>query len=174
MSKIEIVASLASFFLLLFPQIGLSQSGNIDFPSSAGFTIDLMEWFVLEVSAGAEMSVSQDNSMATVTSELKLENRPVQIRAFVSVVQNQTIELRVQALGDLVSPVGDALPVSSIAWRGSGDGFLSGSLSKSQPTVIARWVGSGFRQGTVQFYALDGQAQTGDFAQTVIYSLSAI
>lgn len=173
MNQIERV-TLASFFLLLFPLTGLSQSRDFDSPGSAGFSVELKEWFVLEISADSEMSASQDNSMATVASELKLEDSHVHIRAFVSVVQNQTIELRVQALGDLIDSRGNVFPVAKIALKSAGDGFQSGGLSKSQPTVIARWVGSGFRQGTVQYCALDGQAQKGDFAQTVIYSLSAI
>ncbi len=173
MNKIGIV-TLASFFLLLFPLTGLSQSGSMDFPHSVGFSVDLKEWFVLEISADSETSTSQGNSMASVSSTLKLEDSPIQIRAFVSVVRNQTIELRVQAQGDLVDSQGNILPVSEIALKSAGDGFHSGSLSKSQPTLIARWVGSGFRQGTVQYYALNGQPQTGDFRQTVIYSLSAI
>jgi hypothetical protein len=173
MNKIEIVA-LASFFLLLFPQIGLAQSGNIDFPSSAGFTIDLKEWFILEVSTGNEILAPQGNSMTDAVSIVRLEGHPIQIRAIVSVAPGQSVELRVQALGDLVSPQGDTLPVSAIAFRGSGDGFLSGSLNKSQPALIARWVGAGLRQGTVDYYSIDGRAQIGDFTQRIVYSLSAI
>jgi len=173
MNRIGIV-TLASFFLLLFPLTGLSQSGSMDLPHSVGLSVDLKEWFVLEISTDSETSTSQGNSMAGVSSTFKLEDGPIQIRAFVSVVGSQTIELRVQALGDLVDSQGNIFPVSEIALKSAGEGFHSGSLSKSQPTMIARWVGSGFRQGTVQYYALNGQAQTGDFKQTVIYSLSAI
>ena len=168
------MVALTSFFLLLFPQIGLSQSGNIDFPSSAGFTIDLKEWFVLEVSTGTEILASQGNSMADTGSIVRLEGHPIQIRAYVSVAPGQSVELRVQALGDLVGPQGDILPVSAIAFRGSGDGFQSGSLSKSQPALIARWVGAGLRQGTVHYYSMGGKAQIGDLTQKVVYSLSAI
>jgi hypothetical protein len=173
MKKIGIV-TLASFFLLLFPLTGLSQSGSMDIPHSVGFSVDLMEWFVLEISADSETSTSQGNSMASVSSTVRLENNPVQIRAFVSVVRNQTVELRAQALGDLTDSQGNILPISEIALKSAGEGFCSGSLNKSQPTLIARWVGSGFRQGTVQYCALNGQHPTGDYTQTVIYSLSAI
>jgi hypothetical protein len=172
MSKMWIV-TFASF-LLLFPLIGESQSGNIDFPNSTGFTVDLKEWFVLEVSTDSETLASYGNSMADVASTLRLEENPVQIRAHVSVARGRTVELRVQALGDLISPQGNTLPVSQIAWRGSGNGFFSGSLSNSEPVVIARWVGSGLRQGSVQYYATNGGAHIGDLKQKVVYSLSAI
>ena len=173
MNKIERV-TFASFFLLLFPLIGLSQSGSLDIPGSAGFSVDLKEWLALEISTGSEVSTTQGSLMAGAISTFKLDDSPIQARAFISMARNQAIELRVQALGDPVDSQGNILPDLEIALKGAGEGFQSGILRKSEPIVIARWIGPGFRQGTIQYDVLNDQVQPGDFAQTVIYSLFSI
>ena len=173
--KIRYIIEIASLilFLALFFKAGLSQPGPSESSSSVAFSVELREWFVLEVSTPSEVVKSEGASEASVTSALNLEDNLVQIRAFASVAKNQVVELRVQALGDLMGSLREIIPISDIAWEGFGEGFLNGCLNKNGSEIMARWVGPGFHQGAVRYFYLKGMAPKGDYSQKIIYSLMA-
>jgi hypothetical protein len=173
--KIRYIIEIASLilFLAIFFKAGLSQPGPSESSSSVAFSVELREWFVLEVSTSSEVVKSEGAAEASVTSSLNLDDNLVQIRAFASVAKNQVVELRVQALGDLMNSHGETLQASDIAWGGSGDGFLNGCLNKNGSEIMARWVGPGFHQGAVRYFYLKGVAPKGDYSQRIIYSLIA-
>jgi len=82
------------------------------------------------------------------------------------------VNLNVIADGDLVSG-SDTIPVQNVIWQASGQGFLSGVLSKSTVQTAGSWKGSGVREGVFRFYLNNSwNYQKGEYQVTVTYTLT--
>jgi hypothetical protein len=82
------------------------------------------------------------------------------------------VNLHVIADGDLVSGP-DTIPVQNVIWQASGQGFLSGILSKSTVQTAGSWKGSGVREGVFRFYLNNSwNYQKGEYRVTVTYTLT--
>jgi hypothetical protein len=82
------------------------------------------------------------------------------------------VNLHVIADGDLVSGP-DTIPVQNVIWQASGQGFLSGILSKSTVQTAGSWKGSGVREGVFRFYLNNSwNYQKGEYQVTVTYTLT--
>lgn len=82
------------------------------------------------------------------------------------------INLNVVADGDLASGL-DTIPVQNVAWQASGQGFLSGTLSKSTVQTAGAWKGSGVREGFFRYYLNNSwNYQKGEYQVTVTYTLT--
>jgi hypothetical protein len=81
------------------------------------------------------------------------------------------VNLNVIADGDLVSGP-DTIPVQNVIWQASGEGFLSGVLSKSAVQTAGSWKGSGVRESLLRFYLNNSwNYQKGEYQVTVTYIL---
>jgi len=82
------------------------------------------------------------------------------------------VNLNVIADGDLSSGP-DTIPVQNVVWQASGQGFLSGTLSKSTVQAAGYWNGSGVREGIFRYYLNNSwNYQKGEYQVTVAYTLT--
>ena len=82
------------------------------------------------------------------------------------------VNLNVVADGDLASGP-DTIPVQNVAWQASGQGFLSGTLSKSTVQTAGSWTGSGVREGVFRYFLNNSwNYQKGEYQVTVTYTLT--
>lgn len=135
------------------------------------FSVTLREWLVLEVRTPSKILYSKGNSRVSVSSELKMDNNPVDIRVLLCVPRNQEVHLRVQALGDLRDYKGRTYPISKVGWKSRGEGFRDGKLEKNSPQIMGMWKGPGYHEGTVNYYYFQDPEEGEDYSQTLIYSL---
>jgi hypothetical protein len=83
------------------------------------------------------------------------------------------INLNIIADGDLASGF-DTIPVQNVIWQASGQGFMSGTLSKSAVQTAGSWKGSGVREGVFRYYLNNSwNYQKGEYQVTVTYTLTA-
>lgn len=141
---------------------------------SLGFSVELREWLILEVSTPSEVLRSEGVSDCSIATTLDMENSVINIRVLLSVAQDQVVLLKVQALGDLTDPQGNIFPASKVAWMSLGDGFVNGVLDKNQSQTMASWTGPGTHQGTVQYKFLKTPIQGKGYSQTVTYCLTML
>ncbi len=156
--------------------LGTSIFPSLVFPDSesVGFSVELREWLILEVSTPSEELRSESVSDCSVAATLDMKNSVTSIRVLLSVAQDQVVFLKVQALGDLLDPQGNIFPVSNVAWLSHGDGFINGVLDKNQSQTMARWTGPGSHQGTVQYQYMKTPDKGKGYAQTVTYCLTML
>ena len=83
-------------------------------------------------------------------------------------------QLTALAAGDLVSGP-DQIPIAAVHWTGQGDGFApAGTLSKNDPQLVGQWVGRVDTAGSLWFQLDNSWSYpTGDYGQTVVYTLVA-
>lgn len=82
-------------------------------------------------------------------------------------------QLTVLAAGDLAAGP-DQIPIERITWTAQGNGFVSGRLSKDEPQLVGQWQGRITEQGALLFWLENSWSYpTGDYSQTVVYTLVA-
>jgi len=97
---------------------------------------------------------------------------PVSVTVKVHTGSAAVVTLTVQANGDLSSG-GDSIAITNVTWTASGSGFLAGTMDTS-PQAAGSWTGSGRRDGAFSYFlANDWGYATGDYSQTVVYTLTA-
>jgi len=99
---------------------------------------------------------------------------PNDIKVIVKVRTGSTspISLNIIADGDLASG-SDTIPVQNVIWQVSGQGFVSGTLSKSTLQTAGFWKGSGVREGVFRYYLNNSwNYQKGEYQVTVTYTLT--
>jgi len=77
---------------------------------AVSFSVNLREWFVLEVQTPDVHMESSGAAGAGVTTTMSPDGIPARIKALAVVAHNQTVELKVQVFGDLVGPLGRNAP----------------------------------------------------------------
>ena len=165
-------AASLTLFLAIVAGTAWAVSPAVD--ESLSFTVNLKEWFVLEVQTSEAKTEASGAKGATVTTTMSPDGIPSRIKALTVVANNQAVELRVQVFGDLVGPLGETLPLSDVAWEGTGDGFLSGRFNSTGSAVLARWSGPGYHEGSVQYFAPKTDSTSKKYVQRVVYSLNSI
>jgi hypothetical protein len=81
------------------------------------------------------------------------------------------VNLNIVADGDLVSG-SDTIPIQNVLWQASGQGFMSGTLSKSTVQKAGSWTGSGIREGIFRYYLNNSwNYQRGEYQVTITYTL---
>jgi len=171
--KYVIEAASLTLFLAILSGFGWSQSQPLEDSGSVSFSVVLREWFILEVNSAEDTLRAEGVSGVNLVSTLNTEGRPVRIKAFASVMKNQSYELRAQTLGDLNNPSGENLAISDVAWEGMGKGFISGRFQSTGSAVLARWTGSGYHEGTIRYF-VPANSPKGKLSQQVVYSLSSL
>jgi len=98
---------------------------------------------------------------------------PVSVQVKVGGGPSISSQLSCQASGDLQS--GPAIiPISRITWTAQGQGFLSGTLSRSAPQLVGQWMGNVDTQGQLQFWLQNSWSYAvGSYSQSVLYTLIA-
>ena len=82
------------------------------------------------------------------------------------------VDLNIIADGDLASG-SDTIPVQNVIWQASGQGFMSGTLSKSAVQTAGSWKGSGVREGVFRYYLNNSwNYQRGEYQVTITYTLT--
>jgi hypothetical protein len=98
---------------------------------------------------------------------------PLAISAKARATPGGEVSLTVQASDDLRSGL-DTIPAAHITWTAAGAGFVSGTLSATEPRRVGNWVGSGVRSGTVSFQFLNlWTYPVGTYTLTMTFTLSA-
>ena len=166
-------ASLA-LFLAIVTGTGLAVSPAETESSTMSFSVNLKEWFVLEVQTPEAVLKSEGEKGANVTATMSADGIPALVKALTAVAGNQAVELRIQVFGDLVGPSGETLPLSDVSWEGNGDGFLSGRFTSMGNGVLARWSGPGFHEGSVRYFSPKADFSETKYTQRIVYSLTAI
>jgi hypothetical protein len=164
-------AASLTLFLAILTGTGWAVSPATSESNAMSFTVNLREWFVLEVQTSEANLESSGATGANVTATMSPDGIPARIKALTVVANSRAVELRVQVFGDLVGPSGETLPLSEVSWAGAGDGFQSGQFTSSGSAVLASWVGPGYHEGTVQYFSPKTNATGGKYVQRIVYSL---
>jgi len=96
------------------------------------------------------------------------------IRVIVKVRTGSTspVNLNIIADGDLASE-SNTIPVQNVIWQASGQGFMSGTLSKFTVQSAGSWKGSGVREGVFRYYLNNSwNYQREEYRATVTYTLT--
>ena len=105
--------------------------------------------------------------------EIAAVENPVSVQVEVKATLATISQLTVLAGGDLMSGT-DRIPVDRIRWTAQGNGFASGRLSKDGPQLVGQWQGRIWEEGMLLFWLENSWSYaTGDYAQTVVYTLVA-
>lgn len=163
-----------TLFLAILTGTSLAMSPATSKSSTMSFSVDLKEWFVLEVQTPDAVLESSGAAGANVAATMSPDGIPALVKALTVVANNQAVELRVQVFGDLVGPSGETLPLSEVAWEGAGDGFQSGQFNSTGNGVLAHWVGPGFHEGSVRYFSPKTDLSQKKYTQRIVYSLMAI
>ncbi len=99
---------------------------------------------------------------------------PVQVRVVVKGQQpSSPSQLTVQAVGDLLSG-SDSIPVGQVTWTAQGQGFVSGTLSKTQPELVGQWLWKVDATGQLRFWLQNSWSYAvGAYSQNLVYTLIA-
>ena len=96
----------------------------------------------------------------------------ITVTAKARTAKNAQITLTLQAADDLRSGV-TIIPASLITWGGSGDGFVSGVLSRTSAQLVGSWTGSGTRTGAQSFTFQNSWTHPpGTYSVTFVYTMS--
>ncbi len=100
---------------------------------------------------------------------------PVTVTVKTTTRPSARIHARIVVTGDLTdSKTGMTIPAESIRWSATGNGFLSGRLSKANPQQIGNWNKSGTYQGTLTFTFQDDPSYSpGTYILVVTVTVSA-
>lgn len=98
---------------------------------------------------------------------------PLTVTARARAARNATVTLTVLAADDLRSGI-STIPAGALTWTGTGAGFVSGTVSRTAPQLVASWSGSGNRTGA-QDYRFRNQwtYPSGTYSVTLLYTLTA-
>jgi hypothetical protein len=81
------------------------------------------------------------------------------------------VTLNIIADGDIVSGP-DTIPIQNVTWQASGQGFLSGTMSKTTSQTAGSWTGGGIREGIFRYYLNNSwNYATGVYQATITYTL---
>ena len=167
-------AASLTLFLAILTGTSLAMSPATTESSPVSFSVNLKEWFILEVQTPEAILKAEGPAGANVTATMSPDGIPALVKALTVVAGNQAVELRVQVFGDLVGPSGETLPLSDVSWEGSGDGFLSGRFTSIGGGVLARWTGPGYHEGSVRYFSSKADLSETKYSQRIVYSLMAI
>lgn len=130
------------------------------------------------VASSAQLTISPqtinfpDADPDTMPSINAMEN-PLTVTVQAQTKKNNTVNLAVLALGDLVSGT-KTIPIGNVRWTATGAGFAPGILSKAAPVTAGSWTGPGTRSGTFSYtMANSWNYSRGNYRATVIYTLTA-
>ena len=85
---------------------------------------------------------------------------------------NAQVTLTVQTADDLRSGTA-TLPASLIAWEATGPGFVPGTLSRDEASLVATWTGSGVHAGSQQYgFQNSWSHPPGTYSVTIVYTMS--
>lgn len=169
-SAIKTAASLTLFLAIL---TGMGLAATLE-SSSVSLSVNLKEWFVLEVRTPEAVLETAGTNGTNVTATMSPDGAPALVKALTSVAGNQVVELRVQVFGDLVGPTGERLSLSEVSWEGKGEGFSSGRFTSMGDGILARWTGPGFHEGSVRYFSPKTEDTGVKYTQRIVYSLMAI
>jgi hypothetical protein len=98
---------------------------------------------------------------------------PVTVSVKAHAASGSTVTLTVQANGDLVSG-GDSIAISNVTWTVTGAGFVAGTMN-TIAVPAGSWSGSGNRSGTFSYFLANSwNYASGSYAQTAVYTLTAL
>jgi hypothetical protein len=115
-------------------------------------------------------SVNFRNSVAPL---IPAQENPVSVTANAQIDDQSTAVLSVFAGDDLVSGA-DKISIDKVSWTATGDGFVAGTMKKNVSVTAGSWQGPGEHVGTFSFFLANSWSYaTGNYSQTVIYTLTA-
>ncbi len=106
------------------------------------------------------------------TRQIPATQKDIKVIVKVRTGSTSPVDLNIIADGDLASG-SDTIPVQNVIWQVSGQGFMSGTLSKSTVQTAGSWKGSGVREGLFRYYLNNSwNYQRGEYQVTVTYTLT--
>jgi len=106
------------------------------------------------------------------TPSIGASENPVSVTVKAHTGSASVVSLTVQASGDLEAG-SSVIPITNVTWTANGAGFVGGTMDTA-PVAAGSWTGSGQRSGQFQYFLSNSWSyQTGDYSQTVVYTLTA-
>jgi hypothetical protein len=106
------------------------------------------------------------------TKQVPATQKDIKVIVKVRTGSTSPFNLNIIADGDLVSG-SDTIPVQNVIWEAFGQGFMSGTLSKSAVQTAGSWKGSGVREGVFRYYLNNSwNYQRGEYQVTITYTLT--
>jgi hypothetical protein len=117
-------------------------------------------------------TITFPNTEPDETKQVPAIENDIKVIVKVRTGSTSPVNLNIIANGDLASG-SDAIPVQNVIWQASGQGFMSGTLSKSAVQAAGSWKGSGVREGLFRFYLNNSwNYQKGEYQVIVTYTLT--
>ena len=117
----------------------------------------------------SQTSISFASANPGSTQSVPATQNPVSVTASCSVPAALTIS----AGGDLVSGASDAISISNVSWTVTGDGFVSGTMSKQSPQAAGSWQG-GDNTGLFSFFFANSCSYAaGNYSASAAFTLTA-
>ena len=106
------------------------------------------------------------------TKQVPAVENDIKITVKVRTATAGPVILSMIADGDLTAG-SEIIPIENITWQASGQGLISGTLSKSTVQKAGSWKGSGVREGALRFYLNNSwNYQRGEYQVTLSYTLT--
>lgn len=159
------IISLLAMLLLAGENAGAAtQTALVDVDAEVASTVQL---------SISPQSINFPDADPDVTPYINAMENPVTVTVQAQTGKNKPVTLTVLAQGDLVSGA-DSIPIGNVRWTATGEGFVSGTMSKSAAVTAGAWVGPGVRRGTFSYtLANSWNYHQGSYRATVVYTLSA-
>jgi hypothetical protein len=163
-SRNIVVVILLGWAVAAFPTRASAQTSTATLSANVGTVASLTH---------SAVTIAFPDADPDLVAQIPATGGPLLITAKSRATQAAQVVLSIQAADDLRSGV-TVISASNITWTGSGAGFVSGTLSKSSPTTVAAWTGSGIRTGSQQFFFANRWTHpTGTYTLTMTYTLTA-
>lgn len=118
------------------------------------------------------VTLSFPSSDPDAVPQISAIENPVSVSVKVRASTPAIVDLTVISAGDLMSG-SDSIAIDRVSWTASGDGFVPGALSKTDPQPVGQWFDRRLDANGTLWFQLENSWDyaTGTYSQTVIYTL---
>jgi hypothetical protein len=120
------------------------------------------------------VTLSFPSSDPDAVPQMSAIENPVSVSVKVRASNPAIVDLTVISAGDLMSG-SDFIAIDRVSWTASGDGFVPGALSKTDPQPVGQWFDRRVDVNGTLWFQLENSWDyaTGTYSQTAIYTLVA-
>ena len=118
------------------------------------------------------VTLSFPSSDPDAVPQISAIENPVSVSVTVRASNPAIVDLTVISAGDLMSG-SDSIAIDRVSWTASGDGFVPGALSKTDPQPVGQWFDRRVDANGTLWFQLENSWDyaTGTYSQTAIYTL---
>jgi hypothetical protein len=118
------------------------------------------------------LTINFPDANPDITPSISAMENPLMVTALAQTGNKKTVLLTVQAQGGLISG-SDSIPITNLRWTATGQGFVPGTMSRTNAVTAGTWVGPGEHTGTFSFFLANSwQYAQGNYHSSVIYTLT--